>query len=132
VNRKKSAIEQAFKIHSQQIEHASTRFDPGKLARQLMEECVFPEGGTRQDPDPSSWGNYNDADKSFCLPLASRVHAMVKADAFEPVFGGGDNPLAQCLDAFLADQSKRILRICLGGISYEYRARQFIVNAIGR
>jgi len=32
----------------------------------------------------------------------------------------------------LSDSSARVMRVCLGGVSYEYRAREFIVNAIGR
>jgi hypothetical protein len=131
-NQPKLSIENALKKNSAAVEHPSTSFDPSKLAKQLMEECVYPEGGKKQSPDPGSWGGYNDADKSFCLPLASRVYAIVKAAAFEPVFGSGENPLAECVTKFLADDTKRILRVCLGGVSYEYRARQFIANAIGR
>jgi hypothetical protein len=132
VNQKKLAIEQEMKRHSTELEDPMSPFDASKLARQLMEECVYPEGGNRSAPDPGSWGNYNDSDKSFCLPLASRIHAIVRSHAFAPVFASQDcTPLNKTIDSFLTGP-KKLLRICLGGVSYEYRAREFIANGIGR
>jgi hypothetical protein len=128
----KASVEKDLKRHSEELENPASPFDASKLARQLMEECVFPDGGFSGNPDSSTWGGYNDSDKTFCLPLASRIHAFVRSRAFAPVFSPeGLTPLREIMDKFLAEQA-RLLRICLGGVSYEYRAREFIVNAIGR
>lgn len=122
-----------FKRHSAEIEDPSAPFDARRLAKQLMEECVFPDGGTAGNPDSTYWGGYSDSDKTYCLPLASRIHAIVRSDAFAPVFGSNSSatPLGMEFENFLGSQA-RLLRVCLGGVSYEYRAREFIANAIGR
>lgn len=131
--KEKKAIEDKFKSHSPDLEDPAAPFDAKKLAKQLMEECIFPDGGSRQNPDPTHWGSYSDSDKTYCLPLASRVHAIVRSEAFAPVFRGDTSatPLGTEFERFLADP-ERLLRVCVGGVSYEYRAREFIANAIGR
>lgn len=128
----KANIEKAFKKHSRTVENPRTPFDVSVLAKQLMAECVYPDGGSMNSPDPKVWGNANASDQTFCLPLAARIHAIVSSDAFSPVFSGDGQPFAECFTAFLSDESARVMRICLGGVSYEYRAREFIVNAVGR
>jgi DNA helicase HerA-like ATPase len=131
-SRKKKDIETARKRHLSQIESPDSPFNPHLLAPQLMQECIFPDAGTSIAPDPSRFGNFNDSDRSFCLPLATRIHAIVTAKAFSPVFGESGTPFSGSLTGFLSNQGVRILRVCLGGVSYEYRAREFIMNAIGR
>jgi uncharacterized protein len=127
--KEKRPIENEIKRHSEKIEDPTCPFDATKLARQVMEECVFPDA---RNSDPGFWGDYSDSDKSFCLPLATRIHAIVKSPAFRPVFAGeGIKALRETVEPFLSGPH-RLLRICLGGVSYEYRAREFIVNAIGR
>lgn len=128
----KLKIENAFRRYSATVEDAAAPFDVKALARQLMRECVYPDGGNLQKPDPSLWGGVNPSDVTFCLPLAARVHAIVSSAAFRPVFGEEHRPFGQCLESFLTDDQARVMRVCLGGVSYEYRAREFIVNAIGR
>lgn len=131
-NKEKRPIEDARKIHSAIVEAAFSEFDPQWLARQLMEECIFPDGGTFNRPDSTRWGGYSDSDRSFCLSLAARVHALVSSSAFAPVFKPVGKPLATIVGEFLQDPSSSLLRVCLSGVSYEFRAREFLVNAVGR
>lgn len=129
----KANIEKAFKKHAKAVEDPRIPFDVVALAKQLMAECVYPDGGTLNNPDAKSWGGLNASDQTFCLPLAARIYAIVSSAAFSPVFGGDEHhPFADRFSTFLSDNSARVMRICLGGVSYEYRAREFIVNAIGR
>lgn len=122
----KKKIENALKRHSAVIEDPTSPFDATKLTKQLMEECVFPDGAA------GCWGQYSESDKSFCLPLGTRIHAILESLAFRPVFSSEKlRPLRETIASFLAG-SHKLLRICLGGVSYEYHAREFIVNAIGR
>jgi uncharacterized protein len=115
------------------VEDPRTPFDVSSLAKQLMAECVYPDGGTLNKPDPKSWGALNPSDQTFCLPLAARIHAIVSSAAFHPVFGGdASTSFGECFAGFLSAPNMRVMRVCLGGVSYEYRAREFIVNAIGR
>lgn len=131
-NRKKEFVERQRKIFSRQVEDPSCSFDVTKLASQLLRECVFLEGGAKNAPDATKWGAENDGDKSFCLPLAARIHALVESVAFAPVFKSNARSFVENLDASFAGRASGVMRLCLSGVSYEYRAREFIVNAVGR
>ena len=128
----KKPIEDKFKVNSIAVEAPAGPFDALMLAKQLMHECVYPDGGTFSSPDPTHWGGSNDSDKTFCLPLAARIHAILKSVSFAPVFQSQGVAFSSAFDGFLASEVSRVMRVCLGGVSYEYRAREFIVNAIGR
>jgi hypothetical protein len=110
------------------LEDPATPFDVYLLAKQLMQECVYPDGRT----DPSKFGDTNPSDVTMCLSLAARIHARVTSLAFAPVFQSTATPFREHFDAFWQNPKLRVLRVCLGGVSYEYRAREFIVNALGR
>jgi hypothetical protein len=131
-NQLKAEYEKQLKINAKIVEHPSSAFDVTLLAKQLMKECVYPDGGGAQNPDSTRWGNANPGDQTFCLPLGARIHAIVSSAAFQPVFGSTGIPFADSLATFLKSENARVMRVCLGGVSYEYRAREFIVNAIGR
>jgi uncharacterized protein len=128
----KRPIETAFKKHAKAVEDPRSPFDVSLLAKQLMAECVYPDGGTANSPDAKIWGGLNSSDLTFCLPLAARIYAIVSSAAFQPVFGGNDHPFGAYFEEFLSNADARVMRVCLGGVSYEYRAREFIVNALGR
>ena len=113
------------------LEDPSSPFDVQMLGRQVLEECVWPElTGTTNGP--RSWGGYDDGAKSYCLPLVARILSIVSADAFAPVFRSAAPSLVEELKDYLAAPSLRLLRISLSGVSYEYRAREVMANAIGR
>lgn len=59
----------------------------------------------------------------LCFERAAGALGLVALD---------DHPFAERFATFFADANARVMRLCLGGVSYEYRAREFIVNAIGR
>jgi uncharacterized protein len=127
-NQKKEPIERLQKKHSAKLEDPATPFNPTLIARQIMNECVYPNNFGKDD----SWGSENPTDQTFCIPLASRVHAIVRSAAFNPVFKSSATPFDTHFEDFLRTQHARVMRLCLGGVSYEYRAREFIVNTIGR
>jgi len=128
----KKDIQKASHTFSTELEDPTSPFDASKLSRQLMEECVWPDGGTNDNPDPKRWGGRNASDMSFCMSLVTRIQAVLRSSAFAPVFdSNGLTSLAEIVKGFQEGKDK-LLRICLGGVSYEYRAREFIVNAIGR
>lgn len=126
--RKKKPAEDALKKYAAKVEDPATPFDVVRLSEQVFEECVFPSANS----DQTVWGAYTDNDRTFCLGLVTRITALVTSRAFAPVFQSTGNPLAAVVSEFLADRQAKILRICLGGVSYEYMAREFIANAIGR
>lgn len=109
-------------------------FDPFLLVKQIEQECVYPEGFGQQkgQKDPSKWG---DADGNFshCLSLVARINGVLQSPAFRPVFKAKESSasVTEEIDRFI-EESGRLLRICLSGVGYEFKAREIIANAIGR
>lgn len=129
-NAEKAPIEDLFRRNAALLEDPATPFDVSKLARQLIQECVSPTPYGRSDS--AVWGGVSSSDQTSCLPLAARIHSIVRSTAFEPVFGSPGRTFADCLRECLDDSEVKLMRVCLGGVSHEFRAREFIVNALGR
>jgi hypothetical protein len=107
-------------------------FDVTRLVPQIEQECVWPNGGTQRAPDATRWGAADDSSYANCLALFARVNGVLSSPAFACVFRDGNLPsLTSSIDSFLTN-NKRLLRICLSGIAYEYNAREIIANVIGR
>ncbi len=96
------------------------------LVAQIEQECVWPDGYN----DASKWGK-EDGNFAHCLSLVSRINGVLTSPAFGCVFECSDRPLTEMIDEFFAGD-KRLLRICLSGIAYEFNAREIIANVIGR
>ncbi|MGV3623326.1 MAG: ATP-binding protein [Archangium sp.] len=128
MGRTRSAIDHQFKVKAELIENPETPFNAMLLAKQLMEECVHPD----ERGNYEKFGAYAENEKSFCLSLATRIYAITRSIAFAPVFQSEAPSIANALTDFLANTQKKLMRVCLSGISFEYRARQLIVNALGR
>ena len=111
-----------------QLDDPRQAFDVQHLVSQLEQECVWPTDFKHA----TKWGN-EDGNFAHCLSMVARINGVMTSPAFECVFQGGDAPeLAAELDSFIEDDNQRLLRICLSGISYEYKAREIIANVIGR
>lgn len=118
------------------LDDPSQEFNVAKLAKQIEEECFYPDG-KRWDPDirqnvtdTSVWGGES-GDFSYCLSLVSRITAVIGSPAFECVFRSTEPSLAEKVKEFIEGPSK-LLRICLSGVAYEFNAREIIANVIGR
>lgn len=107
----------------------SQSFDPQHLVRQLVEECCFPDGG---GGGQDRWGGVS-GELSYCSSLMTRIMSVMESHSLSCVFNAGvglPNIVGQ-LDDFLTDE-KKLLRICLSSIGYEFNAREIIANTIGR
>lgn len=107
-------------------------FDVNRLVKQIEQECVYPDGFGQQrgQKDVSKWGGES-GDFSYCLTLISRINGVLTSPAFKCVFSCTDDPLTRKIDEFI-ESGKKLLRICLSGIAYEFNAREIIANVIGR
>ncbi len=56
---------------------------------------------------------------------------MITSNSFACVFQSSDPALTAAIDDF-AINDKRLLRICLSGVAYEFKAREIVANVIGR
>lgn len=125
----KKPIEDAERKHSAAVNDPSTAFEVQNLVRQIEEECVFPSANYGRDP--TKWGDRSDSDISYCLSLLTRIAAVMASPAFGCVFKDKDTPLSKVIEDFL-DGDNRLLRICLSGVAHEFKAREIVVNVIGR
>lgn len=137
IERSKTAVEAAEKKPgtASKLDDPRQPFNVQMLVKQIEQECVYPEGfltgGPRGAKDPSKWGG-EDGNFSHCLSLVSRINGVLTSPAFSCVFRDTAKPsLTDAIDQFLGDD-KRLLRVCLSGVAYEYHAREIIANVIGR
>jgi len=115
------------------IEDPAQEFDVTKLVAQIEQECVWPDafGAYKGAPkDTTKWGS-DTGDFSYCLSLVSRIEGVLASQSFKAVFSSAAVKITKAIEDFLQGD-KRLLRICLSGVSYEYRAREIIANVIGR
>lgn len=129
INQSKEVFNQAMAQDgiSAKIDDPTTPFDVTKIAHQIEQECVWPDGYN----DIKKWGK-EDGNFSHCLSLITRINGIFTSPAFNCVFKKSDKPsLIQHIDTFLKND-KKLLRIDLSGIPFEYKAREIISNVIGR
>jgi uncharacterized protein len=118
---------------SELLDNPQQEFDVFRLAKQIEEECVHPEafGPKWGDPkDPSRWGKES-GEFSNCLSLVSRINAALTSPAFASVFKSPDPALTDEINNFTTNDG-RLLRICLSGVAYDFKAREIVANVIGR
>ena len=115
---------------SKKLDDPKQEFDVSKLSQQIEQECVWPDGFTNRAKDITKWGG-EDGNFSHCLSLVTRINAVLTSPAFQCVFRSTEKSLSENIDAFLSSK-KRLLRVCLSGVSYEFKAREIIANVIGR
>ena len=131
INQSKAKVEQAerdLEIASK-LDDPAQEFDVRHLVAQIEQECVYP---TAYGNDSTRWGSGDTTNFSYCLSLVTRINSVLTSPAFACVFQSSNcKPLVETFcDFFKGD--KRLLRICLSKVSYEYHAREIIANAIGR
>lgn len=107
-------------------------FDVSKLVEQIEQECVYPDGfgAARGSKDTTKWGS-DSGEVSYCLSLMSRISGILASPSFDCVFKSKDPPLTDQISSFVSNDD-RLLRICLSGVSFEFKAREIIANVIGR
>lgn len=119
---------------AEKLEDPTSEFAVGMLIKQIEQECVYLEGykqgGARGEKDPDKWGSES-GEFANCISLVTRIGAILTSPSFDCVFKSTKNPLMDRIDRFLHNDL-RLLRICLSGVSFEFRAREIIANVIGR
>ncbi|MBE0547963.1 MAG: ATP-binding protein [Rubrivivax sp.] len=117
---------------SEKIDDPRQSFDVSKLVSQIEQECVYPDGfgigkGVK---DTTKWGS-DSGEVSYCLSLMSRINGILTSPAFDCVFKSKDPSLTEQISSFISNDD-RLLRICLSGVAFEFKAREIIANVIGR
>ncbi|HXN25278.1 MAG TPA: ATP-binding protein [Candidatus Dormibacteraeota bacterium] len=129
----KTSYHAGYAAHAAKLESPSTDFEIKHLTRQIDAECVWPSGGTAAAPDPNRWGNTNEAERSYCVTMITRIEDMLSSQDLACVFQpNGKMSIAKELDDFLSDRARRTLRISLRHLPFGHHAREIVANAIGR
>jgi DNA helicase HerA-like ATPase len=116
---------------AEKLDDPRQEFDVSKLNAQLQQECVYPDSFTNdRKKDTSKWGGES-GEVSYCLSLMSRISAVLTSPAFDCVFNSSEPTLTHAINEFMTND-RRMLRVCLSGVAYEFKAREIVANAIGR
>lgn len=104
------------------------------LAKQIIEECVWPNGGNTSAPKPEIWGGRADNDVGHCLNLISRIQAISANTNFRWMIDCDHSlkSIPALLEEFCISSGEKILRLDLSAIPFEANSREILVNAIGR
>ncbi len=104
------------------------------LAEQIIEECVWPTGGTAAKPNVAIWGGRAENDVGHCLNLIARVKAMA-ANPHLKWFLDVDQSIKtipNIIEELCNSSEGKVIRLDLSAIPFEANAREILVNAIGR
>lgn len=103
------------------------------LGKQIIEECVWPDGGTYNNPITTIWGKRSDQDVGHCLNLISRIEAMSQNPYLKWMLDCDPNlkTIPAVIDELCSDTSG-IVRLDLSYVPFEANARELLVNTIGK
>lgn len=117
---------------AEKLDDPQQAFDVWKLVSQIEQECVYPDGFgvARGSKDTTKWGG-DSGEVSYCLSLMSRISGILSSSSFDCVFKSKAPALTESISSFVSNED-RLLRICLSGVAFEFKAREIIANVIGR
>ena len=126
----KVAFENALLEHGSVLTEIGADFNINLLAKQIEEECVW----LTSNRGPRMWGGANANELGFCTTLISRISSDVGSAHLACVFQPHllDEPLTTSIDRFLADPTKRVLRVSMEFLPFEHNTRELVANAVGR
>lgn len=126
--RERGPIESAFIEHAEYVESHRSYFSAESLSKQVREECIWPNDKF----NPTCFGDLSN-EEGYCLPLMMRIESIIASSDYSCVFKSDElSPLSESLEAFLHDDTKRLLRISLQNVPFGNHAREVVANAIGR
>ena len=104
------------------------------LATQIIEECVWPNGGTAANPNLTIWGNRAENDVGHCLNLIARVKAMAANSNLKWLLDVDQSlkTIPSIVEKLCDSSEGEVIRLDLSAIPFEANAREILVNAIGR
>lgn len=127
-NKEKKPFNDAMNAHAALVNDPCQAFDVSLLPTQIVNECV-------QDYGDAKWKGIHEAEVGYCSSLITRINGVLRSQTMSFVFDGRGAPaLTDKLSAFIwsKDSKGRLLRIDLSAVSYEFNAREIVVNVIGR
>jgi hypothetical protein len=128
----KAPYYEQYRLHAKTLEERFADFDIKCLTLQIGHECVWPHGGA-QGSDTKLWGNQDQKELSYCIPLLTRIEQMLTSSELACIFRPESKASVRAeLDSFFKSPDVQVIRISLRHLSFEYNVREIAVNAIGR
>lgn len=126
----KTPFEQAIQQNAPQLQEGKWKFL--SLAKQIANECVWPDAGTASNPDKTKWGGQAQNDVGHCLNLISRIEAYSRNPHLKWMLDADQNNTIPDVILEFVKKGKGVLRLDLSQVPFEASAREVLVNAIGR
>jgi len=116
--------------HATLVEAPFSPFKLTALPAQIQYECIF----DTDRRDASLFGAQAGNDIAYCTSLVSRVYDILQTEQVMDVLtpAAGRPSIFEVIDSFLADNTRRVLRLSLRSLPFSHYLREIIVNAIGR
>lgn len=105
------------------------------IADQIVNECVWPNGGNSINPNAAIWGGRADNDVGHCLNLIARIKSYSNNPNLKWMIDVDDKhqTIPNLIEKFCTSEYKnKILRLDLSEVPFEANSREILVNAIGR
>lgn len=105
------------------------------LPEQIVNECVWPNGGVSSKPIETVWGGRADNDVGHCLNLISRIKSYANNVNLKWMIDVDTNlqTIPNLIDAFcMPNYPQKIIRLDLSEVPFEANSREILVNATGR
>ncbi len=126
----KAPFEQAIQQNAPQLQDGKWNFS--SLAKQIVNECVWPDAGTAAIPDKTKWGGSAQNDVGHCLNLISRIEAYSRNSHLKWMLDADQSHTIPNVILEFVQSERGLLRLDLSQVPFEASAREVLVNAIGR
>ena len=131
--KQKAPFDAAYRQHYQKINSPEADFDIFKLSKQINHECVWPSGGSANNPDYSRWGNSNEQHLNWCTSLILRIDNYTSSSEFSCIFCQDQTTdIVGVINDFIENADQSVLRISLKLLPFAMDIRPIVVNAIAR
>jgi uncharacterized protein len=111
--------------HASALNNPAQEFNASLLPRQIINECVHDYGD-------KNWRAKNEAEIGYCASMITRINGILRSSTMSFVFSDNAYPsvIEKLINFFKSE--KRLFRIDLSAVAYEFNAREIVANTIGR
>lgn len=123
----------ACQTHLATIEADNADFDISRLSDQIISECIYESGFNNL----TTWGGIDQRAYDNCTSLIMRTSALIGNSSFRDCLGFSKQKtdhgeLGSIINTFLSNRDKKLLRISLENVNFDFQLREILVNAIGK
>ncbi len=131
----KTPFKTAYQDHLDEVESINADFVIRNLSNQILNECVYE--APFNSINYNLWGGADQRAYENCTSLIVRLNSLLSNTSFKSALGFDKlktdaSELRIIIEQFLNNNDKRVLRINLESVDYEFNLREVLVNALGK